>query len=171
MKVASILTATLLVSILASASTMAAPAKPAAKKPAVKPAAKAPAGGGGSSAAFNSYADAMRNKMAGNWNYPSGHNAVTLTVQVSNDGSVSNMTLTSNPKNTEAEQKANDAFNSAQPLQPLPSGTSAATITCQFNSQADQWDSKANISVKIDPQKSAEPAAAAAGEEKKEENK
>ena len=169
---------------LASTNALAAPpAKSAAKRPAAKPAparrAGGPAavgGGGASNASFNSYADQMRNKMGSKWDYPTGNNSVTLTVKVSQDGSVSDLSLSSSPKNTEAEQKANDAFNSAQPLQALPSGTSAAVITCIFNSQADQWNSKANISVKLDPQKSAEAPAsnpgaagsdAPAGEEKK----
>lgn len=167
---AKILLAFLAITFLASTSAMAAPtAKPAAKKAAAKPApAKSGGGGGGSNPAFNSYADQMRAKMANNWNYPSGNNSVTLTVKVGQDGSVSDLSLSSSPKNTEAEQKANDSFNSAQPLQPLPSGTTAAVITCQFNSEADQWNSKANISVRIDPQKTEAPAGS---EEKKDEEK
>lgn len=152
---------------LASTSVSAAPAKPAAKKAAPRAAAPKSGGGGVSNAAYNSYADQMRTKMGSKWDYPSGNNSVTLTVHVDQSGGVSELNLNSSPKNTEAEQKANDAFNSAQPLQPLPAGLSAAVITCQFNSQADQWNSKANISVKIDPQKTAEPPAAASTEEKK----
>lgn len=156
------------ISFLYANSASAAPAKPAAKKatPAAKSAApKAGAGSaaGAPSAALNSYADQMRNKMGGKWDYPSGNNSVTLVVKVSQDGSVSDLSLSSSPKNTEAEQKANDAFNSAQPLQPLPGGTASAVITCKFDSQADQWNSKANIAVRIDPQKAAEPAATTDG--------
>lgn len=156
---------------LASATAIAAPtAKPVAKKATSKAApAKSGGGGGGgvSNAAYNSYADQMRTKMGSKWDYPSGNNSVTLTVHVDQSGGVSDLNLSSSPKNTEAEQKANDAFNSAQPLQALPAGLAAAIITCQFNSQADQWNSKANISVKIDPQKSAEPPAAAGSSEEK----
>ncbi len=94
------------------------------------------------------------------WQFPSCNNQVTLTVEVASDGSVSNLSLSSSPKNTEAEQKANDAFNAAQPLAALPSGCAGATITCMFESKADQWDSHANISVKLDPK--AVPAAPAA---------
>lgn len=157
----------LAISIMSTPLANSAPAKPAAKKAAPHAAGKAApahanAGGGGGGAvtpALNSYADQMRNKMGAKWDYPSGNNSVTLVVKVSQDGSVSDLSLSSSPKNTEAEQKANDAFNSAQPLQALPGGTAAAVITCKFDSQADQWNSKANISVRIDPQKAAEPAA------------
>jgi len=145
-----------------STSASAAPTKPGAKKAPAGAKSAAPRAGapsGAPSAALNSYADQMRNKMGAKWDYPSGNNSVTLIVKVSQDGSVSDLSLSSSPKNTEAEQKANDAFNSAQPLQPLPGGTSSAVITCKFDSQADQWNSKANIAVRIDPQKAAEPAA------------
>jgi hypothetical protein len=146
-----------------NAASAAPPGKKASSKPAAaakqnKPAQSAPSGA--SSAELNSYANNMRQKMAASWNYPAGNNKVTLKVEVAGDGSVSNMTLDSTPKNADAEQKANDAFNAAQPLSGLPSGITAATITCQFDSNADQWSAgKANISVKIDPQKSAAPPA------------
>lgn len=168
-----ILLALILITSSLSSALAAPPAKKStAKAPAAKPAkaaASAPAAGG-NSAVYNDYANQMRQKMANNWNYPNGTNHVTLVVEVAQDGSVSNLTLSSSPKNTEAEQKANDAFNSAQPLQPLPSGN-GATITCVFDSKADQWDSKANISVKIDPAKSPAAAAPAGDSGKQEEEK
>lgn len=153
----------LFASLLAALSTAYATAAPQAKKAtgAHKPAASAgkaapaQAASGGSSAAFNTYATQLRGKMGNNWQPPEGKHHVTLTIQVAQDGSVSNLTLASSPKSNEAEQKANDAFNSAQPLQALPSGCSGATISAVFDSQADQWDHKASISVKIDPAKSA----------------
>ncbi len=129
------------------------PSKPAAAPKQTKPGQAAPSGA--NSAELNNYANQIRQKMAGSWNYPPGNNKVTLKVEVATDGSVSNMNLDSNPKNSEAEQKANDAFNAAQPLPALPSGVSGARITCQFDSNADQWGGKANVAVKIDPLKSA----------------
>jgi hypothetical protein len=133
-----------------------APARPSKASPAAAGHAAAP---GATSAVYNTYANQLRAKMATGWQFPSGDNHVTLTVEVGSDGSVSNLSLTSSPKNTEAEQKANDAFNSAQPLQALPSNCSGATITCLFDSKADQWDSHANISVKLDPKTAAAPPA------------
>jgi TonB family protein len=161
-----------------------APAKSAAKKPAAKSPAKGPAHGpakggaqgaqAGSSAALNGYANDLRQKMSKTWVYPQGtdkataKNHVTLKITVNQDGSVSNLNLESNPKNAEAEQKANDAFNSAQPLSALPSGVSEATITAVFDSEADQWDTKgASIAIKIDPSKSAPPASEAPASEAK----
>ncbi len=147
-------------------SVSAAPAKAAKPKPkaAVPAAAKAGPANAGNNAAFNNYANQMRQKMGAKWDYPSGNNHVTLTVTVAQDGGVNDFSLTSNPKNTEAEQKANDAFNSAQPLQPLPTGVSSAKLTINFNSQADQWDSKADIAVRIDPLQSQAPAGNTAGD-------
>ena len=138
------------------------PSRGAGKAPAYKPGAKKTSAAGaatpGASTAFNAYADKLRLKMVGSWVYPDGKNHVTLSIQVAQDGSVSDLTLASTPKNNEAEQKANDAFNSAQPLSSLPDGVSSATITAVFDSQADQWNSKANISVKVDPAKTAAPS-------------
>lgn len=152
----------LVLMIAAAAAPTPSSAAPAAKKaaPAKRPAtnAKPSQPTSGNNAALNNYATQLRQKMGGGWNYPAGNNHVTLTVKVSQEGSVSDMSLSSNPKHNEAEQKANDAFNSAQPLQALPAGVSAATITILFDSQADQWDGKGNISVKIDPVKSETPA-------------
>jgi len=167
-----------LVSLLVSSSfvpTQAAPPtqnKAAASKSstAKKPAAAAHAGtaqgakAGGSSSALNSYATQLRVKMAKTWVYPLGKNHVTLTIQVNQDGSVSNLTLDSTPKNPEAEQKANDAFNSAQPLATLPSGVTEGKVTAIFDSEADQWNTKgANLMVKVDPTKTSAPGDAGAG--------
>lgn len=115
----------------------------------------------GSSAALNTYATQLREKMGSKWNYPTGKNHVTVTIQIAQDGSVINLSLASTPKNDEAEQKANDAFNSAQPLQALPAGITEAKIVAVFDSQADQWDSKGFVSVKIDPVKTEKPASEA----------
>ncbi|MBX9689715.1 MAG: TonB C-terminal domain-containing protein [Candidatus Obscuribacterales bacterium] len=159
MKISQPLLTALLFTICTSSTAFSAPAqkKNAPLRKAAPAASKAPANAANNSA-FNNYANQMRQKMANSWQYPEGNNHVTLTVQVAQDGSVADLTLTSTPKSSEAEQKANDAFNAAQPLQPLPSGTEAATITAIFDSQADQWNSKANVSVKLDPKKSS-PAA------------
>jgi TonB family protein len=175
----------IIVLLLASTALPVANAAPPAKSPPKATAAgkkaapasgaaqKAPAAGcantGGSSAVLNSYATQLRQKMGNNWNYPDGKNHVTLTVDVVQDGSVSNLTLASTPKNNEAEQKANDAFNSAQPLQPLPAGNAEARITIVFDSQADQWNSKANIAIKIDTKKAEAPAAGTSPDNSKKE--
>lgn len=115
------------------------------------------------SAALNSYADRVRSKIGKNWNFPSGNNNVSIKVDLAQDGSVSNLNFSSSPKNAEAEQKAAEAFNSAQPFEALPSGCPAATMTCIFDSRADQWNSKANVSIKLDPRSASQDA----GETKK----
>lgn len=146
--------ATLALSFLGLSAADCAPAKaPSKAVPAKAPAAAA-------NPIFNNYVNALRSKIDKNWNPPQGTNHVVLSVQVANDGSVSNLNLSSSPKNGEAEQKASDAFNGAQPLTALPGGASAS-LTVTFDSTADQWDSKASVSVRMDPNKSA-PATQAA---------
>lgn len=145
--------------VVCAQSAEAAPAK--AQKTAPKPASSSQV-----NPIYNSYVNQLRPKIEKTWNFPNGKNHVVLQVDVAQDGSVSNLVLNSTPKNGEAEQKASDAFNGAQPLPALPSG-STAKLEVTFDSQADQWDAKSSISVKMDPSKdtgssaSSPPAAAA----------
>lgn len=133
-------------SIYAQTAT-AAPAKPAQKAAPAKAAASSPG-----SPIYNSYVNQLRPKIDKAWNFPTGKNHVVLSVDVAQDGSVSNLVLNSTPKSGEAEQKASDAFNAAQPLPSLPS-SSTAKLEVTFDSQADQWDSKSSVAVKMDPVK------------------
>lgn len=132
----------------------------AAPKQVQKPAAARPAASAQGSPIYNNYVNQLRPKIDKNWNFPTGKNHVVLSVDVAQDGSVSNLVLTSTPKSGEAEQKASDAFNGAQPLPSLPSG-SLAKLVVTFDSQADQWDSKSSISVRMDPVKGDSSSAAA----------
>ncbi|MBX9568736.1 MAG: TonB C-terminal domain-containing protein [Candidatus Obscuribacterales bacterium] len=137
---------------------LAAPTKQAAKAAPPKAATSAPG-----NPIYNNYVNQLRPKIDKNWNFPTGKNHVVLSVDVAPDGSVSNLVLTSNPKSGEAEQKASDAFNSAQPLPSLPSGSSAK-LEVTFDSQADQWDSKSSIGVRMDPVKGSSSTAPPADE-------
>jgi hypothetical protein len=78
---------------------------------------------------------------------------------VSTDGSVSELSLASEPKSTEAEQAANDAFNQVQPLPALPSGANGAKLTLKFDSQASQHATNSNLTTQLDPIVSKSPAA------------
>jgi TonB family protein len=142
--------------IILSASAIA---KPAAK-------AAAPAKSASNAAlqsAFNAYLDNVRNKIDKNWYVADGKNHVTLTMDLSADGSVTNLNITSSPSNTTAEQAASDAFNQAQPLGALPGGTQQIKLTLTFDSTADpHGDSNRSIGAKVDvPPPAAKPAESA----------
>lgn len=126
-----------------------------------KPAAARPAASAQGNPIYDNYVNQLRPKIDKGWNFPTGKNHVVLSVDVAQDGSVTNLNLTSSPKSGEAEQKASDAFNAAQPLPSLPSG-SLAKLVVTFDSQADQWDSKSSISVRMDPVKGGSSSAAPA---------
>ena len=151
----------LLATVSGSILSLEAQAAPAKKAPA-RPAAAAKQAAPLSSPVYNAYVNQLRPKIDKNWNFPTGNNHVTLSVQMAQDGSVSNLVLTSTPKNGEAEQKASDAFNAAQPFAPLPPGN-GATVTVTFDSQSDQWDSKASVGVRMEPGKGTAAAASAGG--------
>lgn len=165
--------ALLLASLFCICSSQCSYSAPAKAKTAGAAASSAPAGGstaGGAPAgaakqsgpnpALTTYVNQLRPKIDKNWNFPNGQNHVILSVDVAADGSVTNLVLTSTPKNSDAEQKASDAFNGAQPLPALPSG-GGAKLVVTFDSQADQWNSKSNIQIKLDPVKAASSSAPA----------
>lgn len=131
-----------------------AKAKPAASAPAAKPAAgKAPVSAT-LTAAYKSYVDTLKPKVYNTWfeKFPFGKNHVVLTVVVNQDGSASGMQLESSPKSGEAEQAASDAFNSAQPLPSLPSGSPPCKLVITMDSNAaPPADCKTNFAMKMDP--------------------
>jgi hypothetical protein len=118
-----------------------------------------PPPGTASAAAYNAYINTLRGRLANKWFLADGNNHVILAATIAADGSVTNLDLTSTPKNPAAEQAASDAFNGCQPLQALP-GTCAARLTLTFDSTADpHGDSTSKLGGKIDPL----PAASATG--------
>lgn len=137
----------------------AAPAakKPAAKQAAAKPAAPAAAAASGPvssslTAAYKEYAEQIKKKIGDNWwNYPNGKHHVVLTVTINPDGSAGDMQLSSTPHSGEAEQAAADAFNKTQPLPSLPSGSPPCKLQATFDSTADQYTSKTNFNLKMEP--------------------
>lgn len=105
-------------------------------------------------AAYKSYVDSLRPKIYNTWfeKFPFGKNHVVLTVIVNQDGSASGLELASTPKSGEAEQAANDAFNAAQPLASLPSGSPPCKLVITMDSNANPpADCKTNFAMKMDP--------------------
>jgi TonB family protein len=145
------------VGIIYSASAIAKPAaKPAPKRPAAaaKPAPAAAnhaASDAALTAGFNAYLNTLRGKLDKNWYVADGKNHVTLTADVAADGTVTNLSITSSPSDTKAEQAASDAFNASQPLASLPGGVQSVKLTLTFDSTADpHGDSSRNIGSKVD---------------------
>jgi TonB family protein len=136
-------------------SALAAPARSGqAARPAARPASgntvTAAAGNGPLNAAYNSYLNALRQRIDNQWYLADGNNHVTLTMTVSTDGSVTALEIASTPKNVEAEQTASDAFNKVQPLPGLPSGSNAIKMTLSFDSRASQHENERHLSGRID---------------------
>jgi TonB C terminal len=160
------------VGILATAACLAlvyAPisyGNPATTKPATKATAHAKAApsankGGQFSAAYTAYINNLRTKMESKWYLADGNNKVNLAVTVSNDGSVTDLELTSNPKNAQAEQAASDAFNQSQPLASLPSGSPPVKLVLVFDSHVDpHGDNNRNLTGTITPIATKAPATA-----------
>lgn len=127
--------------------------------------------------AYKSYVEAIRQRIYNTWyeKLPlDGKNHVLMTVIISPDGSAGDMQLTSTPKNGAAEQAAQEAFNSVQPLSPLPSGSPACKLTVTMDSTGyPPADVKTNFAIKMDPVSggSYTPAAPASAPEPKEEPK
>lgn len=147
-----ILTLALVGNTMLASELSAAPArKPAAKKAAQPgpPAAKSV----DLSGAYTAYISRLRGKIVNNWDYPPGKFHVVLQAVVSADGSVSDVTVTSNPKGEVAERAASAAFSQAQPLEPLPAqSTPTVRITFNFDSTYDpHGDSNSNLSGRLDP--------------------
>lgn len=102
-------------------------------------------------AAYNSYINALKSKIEKTWNYPDGKNHVALSILVAQDGSVSDLKLSSTPNSPTAEQAANDAFNQAQPLPALPASSPPCRLTITFDSNADpHGDTKGHFFIKLD---------------------
>jgi TonB family protein len=121
------------------------------------------------SSAYNSYLDRLRSKVYGIWdiNEVTGKNHVVLQVTVAADGSATDLSLTSTPANPAAEEAASAAFNKAQPLESLPSGSPPARVTMTFDSTYDpHGDSTSNMgmSLKPLPNQAAKPSNAGASE-------
>jgi TonB family protein len=101
---------------------------------------------------YNSYLEQLRNKILQFWLLPDGNNHVIISVSLSQDGSVSDLSISSSPSNNLAEQAASDAFNQAQPFPALPSNSQAVRLSVTFDSKADpHGDSTSKLYAKIDP--------------------
>lgn len=108
--------------------------------------------GGASQAAIRSYCNQTWSKIISKWLLADGNNHVTITSEVSSDGSLGDLAVTSSPKSAEAEAAAINALQESKPLNLLPSGMSRAKITIVFDSKADpHGDSSSSGSVRLDP--------------------
>jgi hypothetical protein len=148
--------------VLALALSLTAPpgvgARPIAK--ASRASSSAPAVNG--TAANTAYLSRLRGKLLNNWNVPNGKNRVILSTVLNADGSFGDISLSSTPKNADAEIAGSEAFAKSQPLEVLPKGGQAKLILT-FESSADpHGDSNSNVYTQIVPVpavKAATPAA------------
>lgn len=134
----------------------AAPAAKSSAKSAAKPASPAQKtvtrSGGASEASIKAYCNRVWQKLNNNWMVPDGNNHVTLTVSISSDGSLGDISAVSTPKNNDAEAAALTALERSKPLDLLPSGMGNGKLTVTFNSKADpHGDSESGGSVRLDP--------------------
>ncbi len=137
----------------------AAPQKAASGKAAAKSApgkgpvkAARPAQGGASQAAIGAYCGRVWAKVAGKWLVPDGNNHVVLTTELASDGSYGDISVTSSPKNQEAEAAAMTALDQSKPLDLLPTGMARGKMTITFDSKADpHGDCSSSGSVRLDP--------------------
>ncbi|MBN8661228.1 MAG: TonB family protein [Candidatus Obscuribacter phosphatis] len=107
---------------------------------------------GASQAAIRAYCNQTWSKIIGKWLLADGNNHVTITCEISSDGSLGDLSVTSSPKSAEAEAAAINALQESKPLNLLPSGMSRAKITIVFDSKADpHGDSSSSGSVRLDP--------------------
>ncbi len=121
-----------------------------AKKPQSQPA--KPAAGPNYSQAYGAYLNRLRTKINSSWNLPDGKNRVVISAVVQSDGTVSDVNISSTPKNAKAEEAANEAFTKSQPFEPLPTGTApTAKVTFTFDSTSTQHDSSSAINMRMDP--------------------
>jgi len=152
-----------------------APARAAAKAPAraqsavthrasaPRPQARPRNGGGGgmvtaSPGAITSYCNRLWSKVNNNWEFANGKNHVILTVDVDSGGNVFSTSASSQPKNPDAESKAQQALSKSQPLDALPTGLPSARLTITFDSTADphgEASSSGYVSLRYDPNISA----------------
>jgi hypothetical protein len=133
-----------------------------AKKKPAKPGGGAPVKRSGpnlNNAECNSYLARLRDKLDQYWDLPDGRNRVTITTTLGADGVANDIGVVSAPSNQEAEQRANEAFAKAQPMESLPaSAGEKVKLTIVFESFADpHGDTNRNISTQLDPVASSQP--------------
>lgn len=135
-----------------STSTKKTPAKPAAKSNTM------PASGGPKatdlSAPYNAYTNKLHQGIYPKWDamLVAGKNHVVLEALVAQDGQVSEMTATSTPSNSQAEEVAKSAFGQMQPLDALPAGAPAARLVITFDSTYDpHGDANSTMGIKMVP--------------------
>lgn len=100
---------------------------------------------------YNAYANQLRGKLNGAWNYPDGKHHVVIQCVLSADGAVSEFQISSSPKSSAAEEAANQAFNQAQPFESLPGNTPSARLTLNFDSTSSQHESSSNLKTHLEP--------------------
>lgn len=111
-----------------------------------------PAQGGASQAAIGSYCGKVWSKVSSKWLVPDGNNHVVITTELASDGSYGDISVTSSPKNQEAEAAAMTALEQSKPLDLLPTGMARGKMTITFNSKADpHGDCSSGGSVRLDP--------------------
>ncbi len=94
----------------------------------------------------------MWSKVSSKWLVPDGSNHVVLTTELASDGSYGDISVTSSPKNQEAEAAAMTALDQSKPLDLLPTGMARGKMTITFDSKADpHGDCSSGGSVRLDP--------------------
>lgn len=132
----------------APAKTLTAKGAPAGKS--ARP--NRPAKGGASQAAIGSYCGKVWSNVSSKWLVPDGNNHVVITTELASDGSYGDMSVTSSPKNQEAEAAAMTALDQSKPLDLLPTGMTRGKMTITFDSKADpHGDCSSGGSVRLDP--------------------
>lgn len=131
----------------------------AESKPAAKAAARSAAKANQSNAltaknntaAYTAYLARLRGKLLNYWDVPNGKNRVTLSTVVNADGSIGDVSLSSAPKNADAEIAGSEAFAKSQPLEAVPGG-GQVKLVLTFESSADpHGDSNSNVYTQIVP--------------------
>lgn len=111
-----------------------------------------PVQGGASQAAIGAYCGRVWGKVASKWLVPDGNNHVVITTELASDGSYGDISVTSSPKNQEAEAAAMTALDQSKPLDLLPTGMARGKMTITFDSKADpHGDCSSGGSVRLDP--------------------
>ncbi len=106
------------------------------------------------SAPYNAYTQKLQQGLYPKWDamLVTGKNHVVLEALVGQDGQVSEVTTTSSPSNSQAEEVAKSAFGQMQPLDPLPSGSPAARLIINFDSTYDpHGDANSTMGMKMVP--------------------
>lgn len=117
-----------------------------------------------SPAAVRAYCNKVWNRVQNNWDLATGKNHVILGVDVDSSGNVFGIKVSSQPRNADAEAKAQAALTKSQPLDALPTGLPSAHLTITFDSTADpHGDSNSGGSVRLEYHPGALPATPAPG--------